>query len=138
MLRSSRHASRRWSIRQLREGRVASGREASWGRYGQCHLARTSCRSQGTCVGLLVTGVGTLVPDKVALLGEAPWAHGASVGLLPGVRPLVRCNVALPGEAAWAHGASVVGLLPRVDPLVRRNGALLATRNNLTKFGAQT
>ena len=67
-----------------------------------------------------VRGVGPLVPDNVALVGEAPWAHRASVGLLPGVGPLVRHSGALVSEAPWAHGTSV-GLLAGVRPLVPRN-----------------
>ena len=63
------------------------------------------------------------MPRNVALVAEAPRAHGASVGLLAGVRPLVRRNFALVGEHPWAHGASV-GLLAGVGPLVPGNGAL--------------
>ena len=70
-------------------------------------------------VGLLA-GVRPLVRRNVALLGEAPWAHGACVGLLPGVRPLVWHNAALESEPHWAHRASV-GFLARVGSLVRHN-----------------
>ena len=48
----------------------------------------------------LLAGVGPLVPQNGALLAEAHWAHGASVGLLPGVGPLVPRNVALDGKPA--------------------------------------
>ena len=59
----------------------------------------------GECAGVLrrlqltlpisVRGMGPLVRRNVALLGEAPWAHGASVRLLPRVGPLMWRNVAL-------------------------------------------
>ena len=70
----------------------------------------------------LIGGVGQLVLDNVALLGEPPRTHGASVGLLNGVRPFVPGDGALVVETLRTHGASV-GLLTSVGPLVPGDGA---------------
>ena len=72
-----------------------------------------------------LAGMCSFVPGNIALLGEPPWAHGASVGLLPCVGPLVLGNVALVAEAPRAHRASV-GLLTGV----RRTSGRTPARNH--------
>ena len=64
--------------------------------------------------------MGPLVPDNVALVGETPWAHGASVGLLAGVGPLVWRNVAFLGEPPENQRRSVTWARPEFSATTGR------------------
>ena len=68
----------------------------------------------------LLAGMGSLVPGNVALVGEPPGAHRASVGLLPCVGPLVLGCFALAAELLGAERAIKRDCFRGVDPLVLR------------------